>query len=254
VTVSQEPVDLLCVGAHTDDAEVGCGGTLRLLADRGRSVWVCDLTRGELASNASTDERWSEAARASEILGLAGRIQLTLPDGFLAEADPAQTRAVTAVLRWLRPRWVVCAPDPRRHPDHLVTPSLVARAVFLAGLAALTVDPPPLRSWPTAIDCAGNTSWRCEALFEVCPVDQPPALIFDCSETWAAKLEALDCYRSQFARDPGRRPTRINDPEWLEEVERRGRTWGARAGVRYGEAFRSRSVPVLTDLPPERWS
>ena len=96
--------DLLCVAPHTDDAEIGLGGTLRLLADRGRRVWVCDLTRGELASNATPDERWGEAAAASALLGLAGRLQLTLPDGFIADDDPGQTAAVTAVIRALRPR------------------------------------------------------------------------------------------------------------------------------------------------------
>ena len=79
----QARVDCLCIASHTDDAELGLGGTLRLLAERGRSVWVCDLTRGELASNATPEERWVEAGAASEIVGLTGRIQLGLPDGFL---------------------------------------------------------------------------------------------------------------------------------------------------------------------------
>ena len=75
--------DLLVVSPHSDDAEIGMAGTLALLASRGRRVWVVDLTRGELGSNATPDERWAEATAAAAVLGLAGRLQLELPDGFV---------------------------------------------------------------------------------------------------------------------------------------------------------------------------
>jgi N-acetylglucosamine malate deacetylase 1 len=253
-----KPQDLLCVCAHTDDAEIGLGATLRLLADRGRRVWVCDLTRGELASNATPDERWQEAGRASDCLGLAGRLQLSLPDGFLDGAAPDQAAAVTAVVRMLRPRWVVTAPEAARHPDHVATPALVRRAVFLAHLATYQPAVPAARWWPTPpadLDlAAAGESWRPEALFEVCGENATPSLIFDVTATWPAKCAALDCYGSQFAAGPGRRPTHINDPGFQARVEARGRLWGHRAGVAYGEALRATAVPVLTDLPVERWS
>jgi len=248
-------VDLLCLAPHTDDAEIGLGATLRLLADRGRRVWVADLTRGELGSNGTPDERWAEAARASALLGLDGRLQLELPDGFISSEAPDQVAATVAVIRMLRPRWIVTAPAPVRHPDHLATPRLVARAVFLAHLAAYRPEVPAGRAWRDAWpDGDPAEPWRCEAVFEVCPPGQQPGLLFDVSMTWAAKLAALACYGSQFLAAEGRRRTLINDRAFLDEVERWSLRWGFLAGVARAEARRTTAAPVLDDLPRERWT
>ncbi len=248
-------VDLLVVAAHTDDAEIALGGTLRLLSTAGRRIWVCDLTRGELATNATPDERWAEAAAASARLGLSGRLQLGLPDGFLSPEDPGQTSALVAVIRRLCPRWLAVAPESRRHPDHRALPPLATRAAFLANLSTLQPAWPETRTWPGDLELPEPAErWRPEALLETCAVGEEPSLIFDVSTTWEDKLAALACYRSQFRREPGRRPTMLNDPTWPEEIERRGRHWGFRAQVAHGEALRGRVAPVLRDLPPEVWA
>jgi len=245
--------DLLVISPHTDDAEIGLGGTIRLLADQGRRVWAVDLTRGELATNATPEERWVEAGRASVVLGLTGRAQLTLPDGFVDGADRAQVADLVAVLRCLRPRWVATAPDPVRHPDHRATPGLVARACFLSRLAAWQPELPEARYWADGENFGEPVDrWEVEALFAVCADDGEASLLFDVSGTWPAKEQALACYESQFARGE-RRPTAINDESFLEKIQRRGRNWGRRAGVRYAEALQSESIPVVTDLPTERW-
>jgi bacillithiol biosynthesis deacetylase BshB1 len=260
VNAIQAGVDCLCIAPHTDDAELALGGTLRLLADRGRAVWVCDLTRGELASNATPEERWGEAEQASEILGLTGRLQLGLPDGFVAAADPDQIGAVTSVIRRLRPRWIVVAPEASRHPDHLATPALVAKALFMANLSAYEPAWPDCRIWPEKKAVSDltegdpTTPWRSEALLVTCAPHEQPALIFDCSAVWEKKRAAIAAYRSQFQRDAGRRPTLVNSVAWHEEIERRGQQWGFKAGVAYGEALRSQAVPVLRDLPEEPWA
>lgn len=245
--------DLLCVCPHTDDAEIALGGTLRLLADRGRSVWVCDLTRGELASNATPDERWSEAAEASAILGLAGRVQLSLPDGFLDAADRDQVTAVVWILRRLRPRWVVTAPEALRHPDHLATPALVERATFLSRLRTLATAAPEARWWrePPAEETA--ETWVADVVGETCAQGDRPTLFFDVSATWEAKLAALDRYASQFRRDRDRQPTAINDPDFRTWIDDRARFWGRAAGVARAEAVRLRARPVVTDLPEGHW-
>jgi len=246
--------DLLVVSPHTDDAEIGLGGTLALLAARGRRVWVADLTRGELGSNATPDERWVEAAGASTALGLTGRVQLDLPDGFIDPADRDQAGAVTAVIRSLRPRWIVTAPDPVRHPDHRATPALVERAAFLARLAAFRPPRPAHRAWEDGAPLpAAAERWEAEARFAVCPDDGRPSLYFDVGTVWERKVAALGCYASQFERGPGRRATMINDAAFLEKIERRARNWGRRAGVELAEALCGPAAPVLADLPEVPW-
>ena len=246
--------DLLVISPHTDDAEIGLGGTIRLLSEQGRRVWAVDLTRGELGTNATCAERWAEAAKASGVLGLTGRAQLELPDGFIDSTDREQVGQVAAVIRRLKPRWIVTAPDPVRHPDHQETPKLVARATFLSRLDAWETgeaggqvwaggDP-----WPDPVE-----RWETEAVFSVCPDDGAPRIIFDISATWQAKQAALACYASQFARQKGRRPTWINDGAFMEKIERRAQTWGRRGGTEFGEALCSLGTPVVTDIPTERW-
>ena len=245
---------MLVLAPHTDDAEIALGGTIHLLAEQGRDVWVADLTRGELGSNATPDERWAEAARATQVLGLSGRLQLGLPDGFVSSGDFAQVRAVVAVIRILRPRWVVTAPDSVRHPDHAEMPLLARKACFLARLATLEVAEPAMRSLPPGLKMpAGAGPWEPEALLHTCCEGAQANLIFDVSEHWEAKQEALHCYASQFLRQPGTRPTAINDPVFLEKIERKGRSWGQRAGVTYGEALCTSAVARLKDLPREPW-
>jgi bacillithiol biosynthesis deacetylase BshB1 len=247
--------DLLVISPHTDDAEIGLGGTIRLLADRGRRVWAVDLTRGELGTNATPQERWAEAEQASAVLGLAGRAQLELPDGFIDSTDRDQVAQVVAVIRRLQPKWIMTAPDPVRHPDHQETPKLVERAAFLARLVAwATAEPGGIlwsggAAWPDPVE-----RWETESIFSVCPDDGQPAIIFDISGTWTAKEKSLACYASQFSREPGRQATWINDTAFLDKIERRARTWGRRAGVTVGEALCSASFPVLVDLPDERWA
>jgi len=246
--------DVLCLGPHPDDVEIALGGTLALLSSRGRSVWVADLTRGELGTNADPDQRWEEALAAAGVLGLAGRVQLSLPDGLVNAHDPEQVGAVVSVLRRCRPRWVLVAPEPRRHPDHLASPDLVRRAAFLSRLAAYRPPAPQARWWPGPAAGDGDRPWACERVAVTALPDQQPSLIFDVSDHWQTKQAALDCHASQFRRDPEREATHINDPDFLPSIADRARAWGRRAGVLRGEAIVTSVVPVLDDLPPEAWA
>lgn len=247
--------DLLCLSPHSDDAEIALGGTLALLADRGRRVWLADLTRGELGSNGTPDDRWAEAEAAARILGVAGRVQLDLPDGFLGAHDPGQVAAVTALIRSLRPRWVVTAPMPNRHPDHRAVVPLVEKAVFMARLAAYAPAPPPARLWPDGAALpAPAERWEPEALLHCCLHGEEPDVVFDVSDHWERKLAALRAFHSQFGGDDGDRRTMINNPAFLQEVERWALARGFRHGCRHAEALRTAAAPVLSDLPAERWS
>jgi bacillithiol biosynthesis deacetylase BshB1 len=246
--------DVLVISPHTDDAEIGLGGTMALLASRGRKVWCLDLTRGELGTNDTGDERWAEAAASSRVLGLVGRVQLALPDGFIRAEDRQQAEAIVHVVRCLTPRWVFTAPDAVRHPDHVAAPALVGKACFLARLAALQPALPDLRVWaggavlPEPVD-----RWEVEAVFAVCAEQEKADLLFDVSDHWATKQEALKCYASQFMPGPDRRPTMINNDAFLDRVARRAQAWGHRAGCSHAEALRTAAVPVVRDLPADPW-
>ncbi len=255
MTVETPRCDVLVISPHTDDLEIGVGGTVRVLANRGHRVWALDLTRGELGTNATVDERWAEAAEASAVLGLAGRLQLELPDGFIDRSAPAQAGQVGAVLRRLCPRWVITAPDAVRHPDHVETPHLVARAVYLARLLSWQPELAGHRVWEAGAALPGAAArWQVETVWRVSADAERASALFDVSAVWSEKLAALACYGSQFGRGDGQRETAINDPAFAEKIERRARAWGRRAGVTMAEALTTEAAPVLTDLPGERWS
>lgn len=245
--------DLLVVSPHPDDAEIGLGGAMATLAARGRRVWALELTRGELGTNATPEERWQESVAAARALGLAGRAQLALPDGFIDAGDREQAAALVAVIRRLRPRWLVTAPEPRRHPDHQATPGLVERAVFLARLAAWQPALPAIRLHGTPELPAPAERWEVPTVAHVTPEDGRPSLLVDVGEHWPAKLAALACYGSQLVRGEGRRATAINDPAFLERIEDRSRRWGRLGGIARAEALTTAHVPVVADLPAEAW-
>ena len=247
--------DLLCISPHSDDAEIALGGTLALLADRGRRVWVADLTRGELGSNGTPDSRWREAEEAARILGVTGRLQMDLPDGFIDAHAPDQVAAVVGLIRSLRPRWIATAPMPNRHPDHKAVGPLVEKAVFMARLAAYATPVPTARIWPRDAELpAPADRWESEALFHVCLHGEAPDVVFDVSDHWERKQAALRAFASQFGGDDGDVKTMINNPAFLQEVERWALARGFRAGCRHAEALRTAQAPVLTDLSAERWA
>lgn len=245
--------DLLVVSPHPDDAEIALGGAMAAWSARGRRVWALELTRGELGTNAVPQERWDESVAAAGVLGLAGRVQLELPDGFIDGDDRGQAGALVAVIRRLRPRWLVTAPEPRRHPDHQATPRLAERAVFLARLPAWQPALPALRlhgaaALPDAVD-----RWEVEVTGHATAEDGRASLLVDVSAHWEAKLASLACYRSQLRREDGRRATVINDPSFLERIADRARRWGRQAGVQHAEAITTAQVPVVSDLPAGAW-
>jgi bacillithiol biosynthesis deacetylase BshB1 len=232
---------LLAVGAHADDVEICCGGTLALAARLGHEVSILDLTAGELGSNGDAQRRAAEAAAAAAILGVARRENAGLPDGHLNAADEGQRRTVVEWLRRLGPDLLITHCGQNRHPDHNAAHQLLWDAAFLAGLARYPGDGPPRR--PT----------RLLEMMERYPF--APSLVVAIDAAIAAKQAALACYRSQFQRADGLAATTINHPAFLEQILARDRFYGDQAGCTYGEPFFSRQVPLVRDpgwlLAPE---
>jgi N-acetylglucosamine malate deacetylase 1 len=223
--------DAVLFGAHPDDVELTSGGLAALLAARGARVVIVDFTRGEMASRGTLEERSCEAAEAARVLGVAGRENLGLPDTGLARFDAGQQRAVVECLRRLRPSLVVAPGTDDPHPDHIEASHLVTRACYLAGLAR----------YPAA----GERHRPARLMHALYRSAMPPHVVVDVTAAWSRRMEAVRAHRSQL--EPGRGPeTYLTSPGFLDEVEARARSWGALAGVRYGEGYRMRG-PVLVE-------
>jgi bacillithiol biosynthesis deacetylase BshB1 len=136
------PVDLLVFGPHPDDIEIGFGGAVALHAARGFRVGLCDLTRGELGSNGTVEERLSEAEAARAVLGAEWRINLAWPDGGPYDT-PEHLAHAAALTRAARPRVVAVPYWEDRHPDHRAASDVLSRALFQSGLRRLSIPAPP---------------------------------------------------------------------------------------------------------------
>lgn len=231
-----EPLDVLAVFAHPDDAELLCGGALIRSADLGERAGVLDLTRGELGSRGTPEIRSAEAARAAEVMGLALRRNAGLPDGHL-ENDLASRRTIAGLLRELRPRVVVTHWREGRHPDHRVAAELVRDACFLAGLK--NFDAPGAHYRPFKLVYA--TAFREDA--------PNPSFVIDVTSAFERKLEALACYESQFEGAvqagevyPGGRRSLI------DQIRTQCGHYGSLVRAAYGEPFSTRETVEAESL------
>jgi bacillithiol biosynthesis deacetylase BshB1 len=216
-------LDLLACMAHPDDAETACGGLLAKLARRGYRVGVCDLTRGERASNGTPEIRQREAEQAAAILQLEQRFNLGLPDGELRGDDAEQHLAVLRLLRRVRPRVVVVPGRGNRHPDHAATRALVQRAQFFVAVAGFDPD--------TA------TAPRPVLLHALDYHPMQPSFIVDISDTLDIKMQAIRSYRSQFEATSGGAHTVLNDPAFLQRIQVHATAYGQRIGCAAGEPY-----------------
>lgn len=226
-------IDILAFAAHPDDAEVGCGGSLILAADRGLRVAVADLSAGECSSRGSPEQRGQETRRASELLGLAGRYNLGLPDSAIG-ADVAQRLPVIALVRELRPRVVLAPYWEDRHPDHGAAGRLVREACFFAGVGRVGT----------------GTPHRPEQVYFYM-LHQPfePSFVVDVSAVWERRKAALLAYGSQFQGGGEGPQTAISRPDFGRYLEARAITYGAMIGAAYGEAFCLPGPLPLRQLP-----
>jgi bacillithiol biosynthesis deacetylase BshB1 len=229
-------LDILAIGAHPDDVELGCGATLAKLARAGRRVGILHLSCGEAGSRGTPAERRREAERAAEILGAARLEFLDLGDGGL-RTGAAEEDALIEVLRRLRPELVLGPTPADRHPDHGRAHRLVADACFYAGLARRGAGAPH----------------RPAALFSYMQHDPfTPAFVVDVTASWPVKMAALDAYASQIHAGAGERaagepPTKVASREFRLAVEGRARHFGNLIGAELGEPFASRLPLAVAD-------
>jgi bacillithiol biosynthesis deacetylase BshB1 len=232
--VTEVKLDVLAIGAHPDDVELGCGATLATLVAAGRQVGILHLTRGEAGTRGTPEERVQEARAAAAALGVSTIDFLNCGDGRLRTGE-GEEDALIAKLRLWRPE-ILLGPAPRdRHPDHGRGHRLVADAAFYSGLARRGQGEPHR---PAAV-----FSYMQHDAFE-------PGFIVDVSAGWERKLEALAAYESQL-HQPGRAaggpPTKVASPEFRAAMEGRARHFGLMIGAEYGEPFWSPSPLAVRD-------
>jgi N-acetylglucosamine malate deacetylase 1 len=244
---SPTKLDLLAVGAHPDDVELGCGGTLAKLASAGRRVGILHLTGGEAGTRGTVEERRREAEAAARALGAAELAILALGDGALGTGREEEDAVIEVLRRW-RPEVVLAPPPADRHPDHGRAHAVTAAACFYAGLGGR-------RLAGAAAELAPH---RPAALFWYMQHDAfEPDFVVDVSEHWETRRAALACYASQLhpaagggEGESGRAEpeTKVASRQFALALEGRARHFGFLIGADHGEPFAGR-LPLAVDDP-----
>ena len=223
MTTPLSPVDVLAIGPHPDDIEIGIGGIVAKHVVLGHQVGLCDLTAGEMGSNGTVAERLAEADAACDVLGAAWRVNLRLPDRAIGR-DAQHMRAVASLVRRAQPRVIAVPYWSDRHPDHVAASHLLTEAIFSAGLRRY--------------DAEGD-AWKPQSVcyYFINDADSP-SFVVDVSEHYATKKRALACFVSQFRpTQPDAVPTRLTASGFAQLIESRDAHFGALAGVAFAEGL-----------------
>ena len=227
-------VDLLVFGPHPDDLEIGLGGTIAKHVALGHRVGLCDLTKGELGTNGTPEERLQEGEAARAVLGASWRENLALPDGGIG-SDPSHLRTIVELIRQARPRTIAIPYGRDRHPDHVAASRLLTQAAFLGGLTRYA---------------AAKEKWRADwLLYYFINDSRRPSFVVDVSAHYGTKRAALASHRSQFAPpSTGAAATRLNTPRFQQLIESRDAQFGALIGVDFAEGVIVRELLVREHL------
>ncbi len=235
-------LDILAFGAHPDDVELSCAGTLIKHAEFGYKCGVIDLTRGELGTRGTVKERDQEAADAAVVMKLLIRENLNMRDGFFKNDELHQMQIIECIRKY-KPEYVLANAIDDRHPDHARAAQLLREAAFLAGLQKIE----------TRHEGELQQPWRPKKILHyIQDKDIKPDILIDISGYLDKKWEAIKAYRSQFHQpESSEPPTYISTPEFLEALHGRHLNWGKYIGVLHAEGFTSYQylgVKKLQDL------
>lgn len=229
-------LDALAFGAHADDVEMACSGTIIKLGASGYKTGVITLTRGEMATRGSTEIRAQEFAEASKIMGLTVHKMLDIPDGRV-EVTWENKLKIIQEIRAFKPRIVFAPSWVARHPDHEKTSHLVREAAFLAGLKKLDTAQEAFRPY--------------KVVYYQTRFEFKPSFIVDVSDVYEQKMKSILAYQSQFYHQEkarfGDQETVLSRPEFPDRIETRDKQYGAYIGVAYGEPFLVREAIKLDD-------
>ena len=221
-------LDILAFGAHPDDVELSCSGTLALEISKGKTAGIIDLTQGEMGTRGSKALREEEAQAAAKILGVSIRHNLKLKDA-LFENNEANKAEVIKMLRRYRPQIVFCNAVRDRHIDHGRASKLVSEACFLSGL----------KKYSTTFEGVEQEAWRPDHVYHYIQWhDIEPDFVVDISETIETKIDSVKAYKSQFYDPNSDEPeTPISSSNFFKSVRYRAANFGRIIGTDYAEGF-----------------
>jgi len=229
-------LDALAFGAHADDVELACSGTIIKLGASGHKTGVITLTRGEMATRGSAEIRAQEFAQSAKIMGLASHKMLDIPDGRIEVTWENKIKIIKEI-RAYKPRIVFTPYWVSRHPDHEKASHLVREAAYLSGLKKLKTDQKPYKPY--------------KIIYYQTRFEFKPSFIVDISDFRAQKMKAILSYKSQLhhqdTAESGDDETLLSRPEFLDRIETRDRQYGAYIGVKYGEPFLVREAIKIND-------
>ena len=234
-------IDILAFGAHPDDVELSCGGTILKEIHNGKTVGIIDLTKGELGTRGTVQTRATEASNAASILGVSFRKNLSFSDGFIAN-DKAHQLEVIKLIRHHQPEIVLCNAIDDRHIDHGVASKLVSDACFLSGL--IKIETKSLDSE------AVQSPWRPKSIYHYIqwkPLE--PDFVVDISDHIDKKMESVMAYSTQFYNPNSQDPeTPISSKNFVDSVRYRAADLGRLTGVGYAEGFNVERLPAIDSL------
>lgn len=222
-------LDILAIGAHPDDVELGCGATLAKEIANGKKVGVIDLTRGELGTRGTAKTRNEESKNAGEILGISLRVNMDFVDGFFIN-DQKHQMALIKMIRKYQPDMILCNAIDDRHIDHGKGSKLVSDACFLSGLVKVETK-----------DENGQlqNKWRPKQVYHYIQwKNLEPDFVVDVSGFIDEKMQAVLAYKTQFYDKTSKEPeTPISSKNFTDSVKYRARDLGRLVGVEYAEGF-----------------
>ncbi len=231
--------DILAIGVHPDDVELGCGGTVAKLVSEGKKIVIVDLTKGELGTRGSEEIRKSEAEKSANILGVLERENLGMEDGFFQNTKENQLKIVQMIRKY-QPDIVLANAIDDRHPDHAKAAKLVSDSCFLSGLKKVE----------TQLDNDNQTEWRPKQVYHYIQwKDIAPDFVVDISAFIDKKIEACLAFESQFYNPESNEPiTPIATKDFLESITYRAQNLGRLSGVDYAEGFTTEKLIAVKNF------
>ena len=216
-------LDILCFGAHPDDIELACGGTIIKAIQNGNKVGVIDLTRGELGTRGNINTRDKETKIATDIMGVIMRENMNFKDGFFQNDEIHKIKLINKI-REYKPKIVIANAISDRHPDHGRAAQMIVDACFLSGLDKVDT---------------GQSSWRPNHIYHYIQFNNiNPDFVVDITNQIEDKIRAVKAYKTQFYNPSSdEKSTIISSPEFLDSITYRAQDLGRQSGCKFAEGF-----------------